>query len=442
MSLLPAFDEPLRPQYHFTAEKGWLNDPNGLVYFNGEYHLFFQYNPFGTEWGNMTWGHAVSKDLLHWSQLPNAVEPDALGTIFSGSAVVDRANTSGFGAKGKPPVVLIYTAAGGTNDASKGQSFSQCLAYTTDGRMFTKFAGNPAIPHIEGENRDPKVFWHAETRSWVLALYLDGDRYAIFRSPDLKKWIRSGDVTMPGSSECPDFFELGVGGKKYWVFWSANGRYRLGTFDGYKFTPTTEPLESNFGANCYADQTYDSAPGGRRIQFGWMRDGHYPGMPFNQQMTIPRELTLRSTPEGPRLSVMPVRELTSLRSRSIFSGPVDVVEPRRILTGTDLLEVRATIRRDRSASLKFGEASVSYDAGTHTVHCQGGSARVAPAGKTLDLIVYLDRTTVEVFADHGLVSMPFCFVPKAPPSELVVASGADGAAFEKLEVWELKSARM
>ena len=184
----PFYAEPSRPQFHFTAKKGWLNDPNGLVYFNGLYHLFFQHNPFGTEWGNMTWGHAVSKDLVRWTQLDDAIEPDKLGTIFSGSAVVDENNTSGFGTNGKAPLVCIYTAAGGTNTASTGKRFTQCLAYSTDGVTFKKYEGNPVLPHQIVNNRDPKVIWYAPDKRWVMALYLDGHKYGFFGSPDLKNW--------------------------------------------------------------------------------------------------------------------------------------------------------------------------------------------------------------------------------------------------------------
>src|SRR5579862_8521931 len=219
--LTPFYSEPSRPQFHFTAKRGWLNDPNGLVYFNGQYHLFFQHNPFEPEWGNMTWGHAVSKDLVRWTQLDDAIEPDKLGTIFSGSAVIDEQNTSGLGANGQAPLVCIYTAAGGTNKASIGKPYTQCLAYSLDGVTFTKYPGNPVLPHQIVNNRDPKVIWYAPTKQWLMALYLDGHTYGFFGSPDLKSWSKLSEIEVANAAECPDFFELpldGNGGQKKWVF--------------------------------------------------------------------------------------------------------------------------------------------------------------------------------------------------------------------------------
>ncbi len=419
------FQEKLRPQFHFTAPKGWLNDPNGLVFYKGEYHLFYQHNPFGAEWGNMTWGHAVSKDLLHWQHLPHALEPDAMGTMFSGSAVVDWKNTSGLGTKENPPMVILYTAAGGTNDLSKGQPFTQCLAYSIDGRTFTKYPGNPILPHIERENRDPKVFWHEPTKNWIMTLYLDGDHYAILRSHNLISWARAGNVTLPGDSECPDLFELPVDGdakRKKWVFWGAAGKYRIGSFDGYQFKAETEPLTSNFGAHTYAAQTYSDAPRNRRIQIGWMRGGNYPGMPFNQQMTLPLELSLKSTPDGPRLSSLPVAELGKIRLRKLGAGE-----------SAELLEVRAILDASADATLQIGEHEIRYEAATQTLHCLGKSAKLISGKPEFDLIVYRDRTSLEVFADSGLISMPFCFVP-TKPVDRVSASSA-----KRWEVYELKS---
>ncbi len=315
------YDETYRPQFHFTAQKNWLNDPNGLVYYKGEYHLFFQHNPESTSWGNMTWGHAVSKDMVHWQQLPHAIERDKLGTIFSGSAVVDWNNTSGFGQSGKDaekPLVALYTAAGDTSPESKGQPFTQCLAYSIDqGRTWTKYAGNPVVKHIIGGNRDPKVIWYAPTKHWVMALYLDGIDYALLTSPDLKSWTQVQKMSLPGCGECPDFFELGVKGDgktRKWVFTAANGQYLVGVFDGEKFTPEQPLQQVDFGANYYAVQSYSDIPpaDGRRIQIAWMTGGSYPQMPFNQQMSFPCELTLRKTEDGLRMYRWPVKEISNL----------------------------------------------------------------------------------------------------------------------------------
>lgn len=425
--------EALRPQYHFTAPKGWLNDPNGLVYYRGEYHLFYQHNPFSTQWGNMTWGHAVSKDLVHWKNLPNALEPDATGTMYSGSAVVDWNNTSGFGAGKEPPMVMFYTAAGGKNDASKGVPFTQGLAYSTDGRTFKKFDQNPIVPFIEAENRDPKVIWHEPSKSWVMALYLDGDRYVIFRSPDLKKWTKASDLRMPGASECPDIFELKLDKKSYWIFWGANGRYRLGDFDGYKFDSITEPIESILGPNDYAAQTYSDEPRHRRIQISWMRDGHYPDMPFNQQMTIPREMTLTLTEGGPRLAFAPIAELANLRQKKAYDQ--GVTSSATIPTSTELLEIRAVLKRDENAQIKIGEQTIAYDARTHTLSAMGRTAKVGYLKGDLDIVAYMDRTTLEVFADRGLIPIAGCFVPKEPVRKVKVEGKVS-----RLQVWELKSA--
>ena len=260
------YQETYRPQFHFSAKENWLNDPNGLVYYKDEYHLFFQHNPTGIDWGNMTWGHAVSTDLLHWKQLPNAIEPDDLGTIFSGSAVVDWNNTSGFQTGTEKVLVAFYTSAG--DYAAEKKAFTQSIAYSNDrGRTWTKYEGNPVIGHIEGHNRDPKVIWHEPTQRWVMALYLDGNKFALLGSTNLKEWAPLCEIEMPGVTECPDLFELPVDGNPEnmkWVFWGGNGNYVIGSFDGTNFTKETEPLQSEWGRNGYAGQTWSDIPGGRR----------------------------------------------------------------------------------------------------------------------------------------------------------------------------------
>ncbi len=304
-----------------SHRRGWTNDPNGLVYYQGEYHLFFQHNPYGTQWGNMTWGHAVSTDLIRWRQLPDAIHPDELGTIFSGSAVVDHNNTTGWQAGGEKPIVCIYTSAGGATQ-SQGQPFTQSVAYSTDrGRSWTKYDRNPVLGNIHGSNRDPKVLWHAPTRNWVMILYLDErGKFGLFGSSDLKHWTKLSDLPLPDGHECPDLFELPVDGdpaNTRWVAWEGDGRYLIGQFDGREFRTESGPHRSKFGANDYAAQTYSDIPAaeGRRIQISWMAGGQYPGMPFNQQMTVPRVLTLRSTPAGIRLHFEPIEELKTLRGR-------------------------------------------------------------------------------------------------------------------------------
>ncbi|MBR4416545.1 MAG: glycoside hydrolase family 32 protein, partial [Victivallales bacterium] len=262
------YGESLRPLIHFTPYRGWNNDPNGLVFYNGEYHMFFQHNPYGINWGNMHWGHAVSKDLFQWTELPDALSPDPLGPMFSGSAVVDTNNTSGFGEKGIAPLILIYTAAG--NPAV------QCIAYSLDGRIFTKYSDNPVLPNQTGGNRDPKVIWHEPTRSWIMALYVtrpnNTHTVELWGSKNLKNWTKRS-VVQGGTNgshflyECPELFEIPLDGtnETRWIVYGANGEYAVGQFDGTTFTPETSPLPGHRGRNLYASQTFNNEPLGRRI---------------------------------------------------------------------------------------------------------------------------------------------------------------------------------
>ncbi|MFN7286635.1 MAG: 2,6-beta-D-fructofuranosidase, partial [Verrucomicrobiota bacterium] len=249
------YREPLRGQFHFSPQRGWNNDPNGCVFYNGEYHLFFQHNPYGWGWGNMHWGHAVSKDLVHWQELGDKLLPDDMGPMFSGSAVVDWNNTSGLGKDGKPPLVLFYTAFG--NPTVQG------MAYSTDGRKFTKYAANPVIKQITSGNRDPKVIWHEPTKRWVMVLYvgLEGGKHTVhfFTSPNLRDWtlasIAEGLAGTPFLYECPDFFELAVDGdaaRKKYVLLGADSAYAIGSFDGNKFLPDVTRLPGHRGKGFYA----------------------------------------------------------------------------------------------------------------------------------------------------------------------------------------------
>ncbi len=438
------YHETYRPQFHFTAAKNWLNDPNGLVYFNGSYHLFFQHNPIGNVWGNMTWGHAVSSDLVHWQQNNNALEPDDLGTMYSGSAIVDWHNTSGFGTGAAPPLVLIYTAAGNTSPASQGKPFTQCLAYSNDrGSTWTKYAGNPVLPHIADGNRDPKVVWYAPTRRWIMALYLNEADFAFYASSNLKTWEALQMITVPGCDECPDFFEMQIeksktnyrekpleepagkkqageksAEKKKWVWTAANGHYLVGSFDDNRFTPETPLLQPDYGANYYAVQTYSDIPAhdGRRIQIAWMRGGEYPGMPFNQQMSFPCELTLHETQLGLRLFRLPVREIRSLYQHTfrLPAATLSVGEKQLPELKGDLWDIEADfeVQNAKEFGIRIGSEHITYSVAQKTLTCLSRSAPLETHRNHVKIRVLVDRTSLEVFGNDGIVSLTSCFLPK------------------------------
>lgn len=443
------YHERLRPQFHFTPRRGWTNDPNGLVFYQGEYHLFFQHNPYGVEWGNMTWGHAVSRDLLHWEELGDAIHPDRLGTVFSGSAVVDENNSAGLARGNEKTLVAFYTAAGGSNPASQGQPFTQAMAYSCDrGATWTRWAQNPVLGNVVGANRDPKVIWHEPSRQWIMALYLDGPKYALFRSSDLKQWTKLCDIPEFGDTECPDFFELPVDGdanQRLWVFWGASGNYLLGHFDGKTFTKESGPFATRYGTNDYAAQTYSGIPAsdGRRIQIAWMAGGQYPGMPFNQQMSIPREVTLRTTSEGVRLCINPVRELAALR------GAVTAWKDRELVPDENLMKGVSGELFDLVAELRLGDAQqVGFDIRGHRVTYDVAKQELSALGKTaplklldgrLRLRILVDRTSLEVFADDGRVQMASCFLPAAENRSLGIFATGGRARVVSLEAYELHS---
>lgn len=448
------YHEALRPQFHFSPQRGWNNDPNGLVFYQGQYHLFFQHNPYGTTWGNMHWGHAVSPDLIHWRELAETLYPDEFGPMFSGSAVIDAKNTSGLGSTESPPMVLIYTAAGNPT--------VQCLASSTDGgKTFAKYLGNPVVPQITGGNRDPKVYWNDETQKWVMSLFVgfptdqkDKAGHTIQRgtihflsSPNLKAWKDESEIE--GFYECPDYFQLPVDGdpkNKKWVLTAASSDYMVGAFDGVKFTPETPKLKGHLGRGFYAAQTYAGIPAedGRRIQIGWLQAGS-PGMPFNQAMSIPLELTLHATAEGPRLRWQPVRELAALRANTHAIGSVDLPPGGpNPLAGIDgeLVELRVELESAGATETTFDirGVSVAYNFQKQEISVNGSRAKAPLVDGKQRLIVYLDRTSVEIFASDGLAYVPFPVIPKAENRTLAISTLGGSVKLNDLAVYELKSA--
>lgn len=420
------YREKLRPQYHFTAEAGYINDPNGLVYVDGVYHLFFQAGPITAK----RWGHAVSSDLLHWKQLRDALEPVGGHPAFSGSAVVDHKNTSGFQKGSTPPLVAAFTSWGE----------GQCLAYSNDrGDTWQRYADNPVLQLPSDAKRsfplsarDPHVMWD-ETRSrWVMVLYENENQmirrgvprdeqggFSIFTSPDLKQWTRQSHL--PGFYVCPDVFELPIEGEtqRAWVAmdWA---QYTTGDFDGETFTPDAAPLPLDFGSKntLSANQTWKHLPDGRIIQQCWIRGGKYPGMPFDQQHSFPTSLSLRRVGDRLRLCKQPITELARLHVDSIAKEDLQITsgEPAIIAANSfsyDLqLKLAAPVKGDLIFDVLGQPILIQHD-------------KVSVRGRTVELeqpIVHVrilaDVTSLEIFINSGLATMTFTLLPPDTPQPI------------------------
>ncbi|MCB9892143.1 MAG: glycoside hydrolase family 32 protein [Planctomycetes bacterium] len=412
------YHEALRPQFHFSQRVGWNNDPNGMVYLDGEWHLFFQHNPVGWNWGNMTWGHAVSTDLVTWEQLPDALFPKTMakGDCFSGSAVVDTANTAGW-KQGEQDVLVAFLT-----DTGAGE----CVAYSRDrGRTFTWYEGNPVVKH---RGRDPKVIWYAygeddepldETAQrqgghWVMAVYDEHETYgqniALYTSNDLVHWTERSHL--PGYYECPELFELPVDGKENdtrWVVYAADAQYALGTFDGKAFTPEHEGKHRLHWGAYYASQTFNNAPDGRRIQIGWARIA-MPGMPFNQAFSFPHELSLRTTEDGVRMFAEPVREWETLEESTTMASfkppPGGDLSPVSVPVSTDLLRVSLSFQPGTAqrAELVIGEERILYDVAARRLDDVPLNPRAGiGADPWVALEVLVDRPMIEVIGNEGRI---------------------------------------
>lgn len=397
------YREKNRPQFHFTSRRGWNNDPNGLVYHEGRYHLFYQHNPYERDWGNLHWGHAVSPDLIHWEEWPVALYPDSLGLVFSGSAVVDYHNTAGFNKGDMPAMVAFYTSA--------AQKQVQCLAWSLDsGYSFVKYEGNPIIDSKDkwesGDTRDPKVFWYEPTKKWVMVLY-EKDGQSIYNSDNLKEWTYKSHTS--GFYECPELFELPVDGDlshTKWVMCGAGGTYMIGSFDGERFIP--EYGKFQYASSIYAPQTYNNTPDGRRIQLSWGRVSH-PDMPFNSMITFPTELTLRSTPNGIRMYSFPIKELKSIETKKGQWKHLSVNEANNRLKefrGEDGMHIRTTMKYSHpvNGGLKLdGQNVFSYDMTFNLVNGVFYTP-VAMTSMEITVDVLIDKTSMEVFIDDGALS--------------------------------------
>lgn len=303
------YADEYRPHIHLTARQGWINDPNGLCFYEGKYHAFFQHNPVGLPWGNMHWGHAVSRDLVNWEDLGDALIPDEMGDMYSGSAIVDHDNILGLKVNEHDPLILFYTAAGDHREISKGKQFTQCMAYSTDGGYtFTKWKNNPIVPHIKGGNRDPKVIRDPRSGVYVMALYLDSDEYGLLTSSNLLDWKLIQTVNINGDAECPDFYPLySDDGSCKWVFGGAHDCAIIGDFDIEKgFYNMSEPVKFGFGRP-YAAQSFTLPDNSRRIRMAWNKYNGILSKQFRCELGIPCDVTLK---DG-KLGIFPIPELDS-----------------------------------------------------------------------------------------------------------------------------------
>lgn len=465
--------ESLRPTYHHTPSYGWMNDPNGLFYLNGEWHLFYQWNPYGSQWENMHWGHSVSRDLVSWTDLGCAIAPDALGTVFSGCCVVDKNNTAGFG---QGAIVALYTSA--------SESQTQSLAYSTDGgRSFAKYEGNPVIVADVPDFRDPHIFWNDEIGAWNLILAA-GQEMRIYSSHNLKEWhyessFGHGYGSHAGVWECPDLFPLTVEGtsEKKWVLLCninpggpAGGsatQYFIGSFDGHEFKCETESNVTrwlDYGKDHYATVSFDNVPDGRRVIIGWMSNWQYAGVVPTRQYrsanTIAREPYLFREGGMTYCASRPVREMLQQRGKkllktSLTAGKKTVRKSFNAASGAYEIEAKLATKRGEQLTFKlsnskgeeitfaYNEAEKSFTVGrsksgetAFSEFFPVDTKATVLGGELTDVRIFIDKSSAEVFLNDGKTVLSNIVFPSEPYNTVTVC-GQKGSKVQSLTVYSL-----
>src|SRR5579871_3300534 len=477
------YEEQHRPQVHFSPRQHWINDPNGMVYFNGIYHLFFQYYPDGNKWGPMHWGHAESNDMIYWREMPIALYPDSLGYIFSGSAVVDSNNTSGFGKEGKTALVAIFTHHDPKGEAKGTDDFqNQSLAFSIDnGDTWTKYSGNPVLknPGIK-DFRDPKVMWYAPEKKWVMTLATK-DRITFFSSPDLKNWKKESEFgenlgAHEGVWECPDLFSLDDKGKKLWVMIVNIGsggpnkgsatQYFLGQFDGNKFIPLDHKIRwLDYGPDEYAGITWSNT-GNRKIFLGWMTNWLYandvPTTIWRNAMTIPRELKIKHTANDIIVSAEPVKELNKIESGKTLIENISSTKNFDLSKKINQIKFPCRLNISIDATTNFAvvlsndkneKTAIGYDKDNHQFYIDRtksgktdfqknfAAKHFAPRFSTnhaLNISLIIDVSSVELFADDGMTVMTETFFPTKDYNNIKIES-RENLSIKKIEYATLKS---
>jgi fructan beta-fructosidase len=444
--LAPLYDETLRPQFHMSQMRGWNNDPNGMCFYDGQYHFFWQCNPAGRNWANMYWGHATSPDMVHWTEHDRALRPFggrvedrhrsmAVKNCFSGSGNVDLHNTAGWQRGDRKTLVLAFTDTG----------CGEALAYSTDGgKTFIYYEGNPIIKH---SGRDPKLVWYEPGKHWVIAVFDNvkehGRNIAFYTSKDLKEWtLRSH---LPGYFECPELVELPVDGnpdRTKWVVYGADARYAVGDFDGKTFTPDHQGKHRVHWGNYYASQCFSNPPDGRVVQMGWARIG-MPGMPFNQTFTVPTRLTLRTTDDGIRMFAAPIKELETLRKPSPETAENTALSADKPTLDVEapgqLFDILVTLKQGTAAKavLRFGDNTVAYDFGAGKLD----EMPLAMQDGRVTFRVLVDRPMYEVVGGGGACYKTSGRRDQGKPLGTVSLTAEGGSlTVESLNVYEMTSA--
>ncbi len=414
-----------RPWAHFTARRGWINDPNGLVWYRGKYRMYYQHNPAATTWENMHWGSAESEALVRWRELGDVLFPDEAGTIFSGSSIVDRENVSGLKQGEEDPILSFPTAAGGTSETSKGSPFTQNLAYSTDGgRTLVKWPGNPVISQLAPGNRDPKVIRYAPDNCYILALYLEKHDFALFRSEDLLHWRELQRLTLPEDWECPDFYPLPSDGdpaKLRWVFSAASDRYLLGTFDGRRFTPEGEPGRLNWGDVSYAAQSWSDEPRGRRLRTAFIKQV-IPGQPFGCCMDFPQEMALKTVNGGLRLCAWPAEEIKGLYGTcsTLEDLPLCPEASVKRRVESKACDIELEFPSDTALTLSLFGLELGYDP-VGSLTCGEIQAPVQGENGFVRLRILMDTLSTEIFADSGSVFLGIGYIQDRSLDTLTVS---------------------
>ncbi len=395
------YSEPMRPQIHFTTKNGWINDPNGLIFIDGTYHMFYQYNPTESNWDNMHWGHATSTDLLHWTEQKTALFPDERGTMFSGSGVLDEKNLLGKNTDTKKAALLYYTTT---------VPFAQCLSYSTDGfETIERYADNPIIPHIVDANRDPKVIFCDELNCYILALYLKNDIYCIFKSDDLVNWEELQRLRVPGDDECPDIFPLeSQDGNRRWVFSGAHGRYLVGNFENGIFEPEQEAISQHYGDSAYAAQTFSNLPNGRIVQIAWDR-WNIPASGFNGQMGIPTELSLNFFDGTYYLEAMPIKEIKTLYNSSEHYKNIKISCNNdfsvRLKDTPYIFKIEGMNNDCGVTEMQVFGRKIQFNLNKNEITVGKNCAPITLTAAKNNITIIVDRCSIEIFADGGKIYM-------------------------------------